>query len=413
MIGIVLTVFFPFAAGYYLSYFYRAVPAIIADRLGQELSLTAEALGTIAAAYFLAFAVAQLPLGMALDRFGPRRVQTVLLLIAALGATIFGLGEDATQLWIGRALIGLGCAGGLMGSFKAITLWFPQQRWPLINGCLLGTGGLGALTATTPVEYMLSDNGLGLGWQEIFYMLAIASVIVSILIFVTVPEKEGSKTTESLREQVSGLKQIYGAGVFWRLAPISVFTMAAGMAIHTLWSGPWLRDVALLTDTEVAEYLRVLGISLTAGFVGGGVVADFLTRRGVPLLAVMGGGLILMFCAQAALAFAIDPKAYWPWVMFGLCSNMSALVFPYLSGQYPLHLSGRVSTALNVLVFAFVFVFQAGIGMVIDQYPPTETGFAAEGYGVAYTIILGLEILAFLWLILSIWSVRKNDGSEG
>ena len=185
---VMLSVFLPFAGGYFLSYLYRALPSLIGDRIRTDLALDAEVLGLVGAAYFLAFGLAQLPLGMMLDRFGPRRCQTVLLLIAALGAVVFGLGENAETLIAGRALIGLGCAGGLMGSLKAITMWFPQARWPLVNGLLLGVGGLGALVATTPVEYALGF----ITWHELFFYVAGLSVLASMAVFLVVPEKAGT-----------------------------------------------------------------------------------------------------------------------------------------------------------------------------------------------------------------------------
>src|SRR3546814_17486954 len=107
---------------------------------------------TLFRSYFLAFAGFQLPLGLLLDRFGPRRVQSALLLSAALGSVLFALADSLVELAVARALIGLGVAGGLMSSFKAITLWFPQERWPPITGCFLAMGGLGASAATAPLE---------------------------------------------------------------------------------------------------------------------------------------------------------------------------------------------------------------------------------------------------------------------
>jgi MFS family permease len=398
-IRIVVIVFLPFASGYFLSYLYRALPSLIGDRVRTDLALDADVLGLVGAAYFLAFGLAQLPLGMMLDRFGPRRCQAVLLLIAALGAVVFGLGENAETLIIGRAMIGLGCAGGLMGSLKAITLWFPQSRWPLVNGCLLGLGGLGALTATTPVEFLLGD--MGLGWQELFFYIAAATVASAMLIFLVVPEKPGSTSAIPLRELLGSIRLVYGSRYFWRIAPIAVLTMSTGMAIHTQWAGLWLKDVAGFDQAGVAVYLQTLSIALTIGFVAGGVVADVLTRRGVPLGVVMGGGVLGLLLSQAAIAMEVDPQAHWPWILLGLSSNISALAFPLLCGRFDLRLAGRVNTALNVFVFIGVFATASGIGWVIDQYPRTALdGYSSEGYQVGLLAIIAAEILAFIWFMI-------------
>ncbi|WP_164516370.1 MFS transporter [Minwuia thermotolerans] len=407
-IRIVATVFLPFASGYFLSYLYRALPSLIGDRIREELVLDAGVLGLVGAAYFLAFGLAQLPVGMALDRYGPRRVQTVLLLIAGAGAVIFGLGTNPETLIVGRALIGLGCAAGLMGSFKAITLWFPQNRWPLVNGCLLGMGGLGALMATTPVEHLLTF----ISWHDLFFWIAGASAASSLLIFTVVPEKPGSANPIPASELLGSLKRVYSSRAYWRIAPMAVMTMATGMAIHNQWAGLWLKDVALFDQATVAIYLQTLGIALTAGFVLGGVVADVLGRYGIPLHAIMAGGVSVLIFSQISIALGWDPSGHWPWILLGLSSNMSALAFPWLCGQFPLNLAGRVNSALNVFVFLGVFAIASGLGWIIDRFPLTEAGgYAREGYETGLLIIIAVETLAFIWFLVP-GGKKKNAGSE-
>src|SRR4051812_36176382 len=145
-----VVVFAPFAGGYFLSFFFRNVNAIISRDLAREFSLTPADLGFLTSMYLLAFAAFQLPLGVLLDRYGPRRVVAALLCSAATGALVFGLARDMATLSIGRALIGLGVSAGLMGAIKAFTLWFPLSRLASLNGVYLGVGGLGALAATAP-----------------------------------------------------------------------------------------------------------------------------------------------------------------------------------------------------------------------------------------------------------------------
>ena len=127
-------VFVPFAMGYFLSYLMRVVNPVIAPDLVRDLGLTAADLGLLTSANFLAFAVAQLPLGILLDRFGPRRTEAVLLLFAALGAFLFSIAGSAPDLIAGRALIGLGTSACLMAAFKAYVMWFSGERIPFING---------------------------------------------------------------------------------------------------------------------------------------------------------------------------------------------------------------------------------------------------------------------------------------
>ena len=394
---VMLTVFLPFAGGYFLSYLYRSVNAIIAPQLTEELGLSAGDLGLLTAVYFLTFAAFQIPLGLLLDRFGPRRVQSCLLLSAALGAALFAWGDDRDALLLGRALIGLGVAGGLMASFKAITLWFPSARWPLVNGCFLAMGGLGAMAATAPVEAVLHITD----WRGLFLGLSVATVAVAALIFLLVPTRKGERPPPTpLAEQLRGLRAIYRARLFWSVAPICVASMAANFSIQGLWAGPWLRDVADLPRDALADVLLASAAAMTVGFVGGGVIADLLGRIGVGLMRVMSVGILLFLIANAVLVFQVAPQAIWPWLLFGVTANMTMLAYPELSRSFPLSYAGRVNTALNLLVFVAGFTAQSAVGWIIDLWPTLpDGGYQPEAYRVAFGVLLALQILAFLWFL--------------
>ena len=246
----VLTVFVPFAGGYFLSYLFRSINAVIAPQLVSEIGLTAADLGLLTSAYFLAFAAFQLPLGLLLDRFGPRRVQSMLLLSAAVGAVVFSFGDALEPLLLGRALIGLGVAGGLMASFKAITMWFPNDRWAMVNGCFLGMGGLGAIAATVPTEAALHYTD----WRGIFLALSAITVLAAGLIFAVVPEKPSAAKTQTLADQIRGLGSVFGDPLFWRVAPVAAASLASGAvlggiaATSAVWGG--LTDEARMTTGE-------------------------------------------------------------------------------------------------------------------------------------------------------------------
>ena len=395
---IVLTVFAPFAGGYFMSYLYRSVNAVIAPNLVAEFTLSAGDLGLLTSVYFAAFALFQIPLGILLDRFGPRRVQACLLLSAVAGAIVFALGTGYWQLLAGRALIGLGVCGGLMSSFKAIVMWFPKERWPLVNGCFMGMGGLGALAATTPVEALLGLTD----WRGIFLGMAAMNVAASAAIFLIVPERPTGGEGATLRQALQSIGAIYRDRFFWRLAPLGIGTMGIGMAFQGLWVAPWLRDVVGFDRAVVAQHLFFLTLLLTAGFVLGGVVADVLTRRGLTLMQILGWGMLLFIATQLPLVLG------WPgglWVVLvgiGVLSNVGSYCYPMLSGHFPQNLSGRSNTALNLLVFGGgAFGLQYAIGAVIDLFPRAANGgYAPAGYQAAFGAALLLQVLGFLWFLV-------------
>ena len=394
---VVLVVFLPFSGGYFLSYLFRSLNAVIAPQLIAEVGLSAGDLGLLTAAYFLAFAAFQVPLGMLLDRFGPRRVQACLLLSAAVGAFVFSIGDSRETLALGRALIGLGVAGGLMSSLKAINLWFPPARWPLVNGCFLGIGGLGAIAATEPVEFLLHYTD----WRDIFAWLSAITVGVASVIFLVVPERGHGVQTTRLIDQLQGLGRVYADRLFWRLAPVSVASAAANMAIQGLWAGPWFKDVAGFDRPDVAASLFILAVWMTVGFVAGGVVADLLGRLGVSLITVMAWGLALFLASQVVVVFELAPTAIWPWIVFGLMSNAMVFAFPLLNRHFPLELGGRANTGLNVLIFSGAFLAQAAIGWIIDLFPTAaDGGYLPESYRAAFGAILIVQLVCFAWFLI-------------
>lgn len=397
MARLIAVVFMPFAGGYFLSYLFRSINAVIAPQLTSGLGLTAADLGLLTSCYFLAFAGFQLPLGVLLDRYGPRRVQSVLLLSAAVGSMLFAFGDSMAELAVARALIGLGAAGGLMSSFKAITLWFPKERWPLVNGCFLAMGGLGAIAATAPLEELLEV----MDWRTVFLVLAGVTVAVALAIRVVVPERAHGVDRGSLREQAAGFRVVFADRLFWRVAPLTVTTMAANLAIQGLWAGPWLRDVAGLDRHGVAGHLFAIAAAMTVGFVATGALADLCGRRGIGLIKVIGASSVLFLLAQAAITFELAPASMLPWLAFGLLANGGALVYPLLNRHFPIALAGRASTGLNTLAFFGAFAGQYLLGAAIDLWPPAEAGgYRPEAYRWAFGTLLALQAASFAWYLL-------------
>ena len=400
-LAIVLRVVLPFACGYFLSYGFRTVNAIISPDLTASLGLNATDLGLLTSVYFLAFASFQLPLGILLDRFGPRRVEASLLLFAALGAVLFALSDARAGLVIGRALIGLGVSACLMASFKAFVIWFPPERLPMVNGWVLAAGGLGALTATAPVEAALHFTD----WRGLFWGLGIVTFIVAVAIFVIVPERESHGSVGNLRTQLRGLIRIYSDSYFWRIAPVTVLSQTAFLAVQGLWAGPWLKDVAGLSRAEVANHLFFTAAAMVTGFLLMGNVAYRLSRLGIRNVVVAGAGMLIFMVVQLCLTLQLTALTLPLWVLFGFFGTSGLLSFAVLSHYFPAELSGRVSTAVNVMVFVSAFIAQWGIGAIVNFWP-TADGYEPRGYQAAFALVLALQGLTFVWFI---WGEQRQS----
>jgi MFS family permease len=403
-LAITLRVFLPFACGYFLSYLYRTVNAVISPDLVSDLSLDATDLGLLTSMYFLTFAAFQLPLGMLLDRFGPRRVEAVLLLFAAAGAACFALSARLEGLIVGRALIGFGVSACLMASFKAFVVWFPPQRWPAVNGWVMAAGGLGALTATAPVELALGFTD----WRGLFLGLSLATLAVAALIFLVVPEHTGPVQRESFRAQWRGVGEVFANRYFWRVAPITTFSQAAYLSIQGLWAGPWLRDVAGLERAVAANHLLAIAAAMVAGYLIMGNLAYRLARFGIQPITVAVTGMAIFVLIQAAiiLGFIVSPLVIW--IAFGFFGTSGIVAYAGLSQAFPTHLAGRVNTGINLLVFVVAFAGQWGIGAIINLWSVEAGSYHPSGFQAAFGLVFMLQAGALAWYLLSGYLARHR-----
>jgi predicted MFS family arabinose efflux permease len=283
-----------------------------------------------------------------------------------------------------------------MAAFQAFVLWFPQSRLPLANGCVMACGGLGALVATAPVEALLQYTD----WRGLFVGLSLLTLAIAVVIFLVVPEPRREAPPGSRAVQFQGVAVVFRDRLFWRLAPITMLAQAALLSLQGLWAGPWLRDVAGLERAAVATHLLVAAAAMLTGYLVMGAVGERLQRRGVPLRTVAGGGIAIFLAVQLVICLGTVPAPMVVWALFGFSGSASILPFAILSQAFPAHLAGRSNTALNLLIFVAAFVAQYGIGAAISLWPRTAAGgYALPAYRTAFGGILGLQVLAFLWLL--------------
>lgn len=397
-IAVTLRVFVPFALGYYMSYVFRAINAVMAPDLVRDFALDANDLGLLTSTYFLTFAAVQLPLGVILDRVGPRRTETVLLMIAALGAVVFATATSLTGLAIGRGLIGLGVSACLMAAVTAFARVYPPERLALVNGWVFTAGGLGAITATTPVEIALGFTD----WRGVFFTLAgITALAGAIIYFVAQDHAAADRIAEKpgLAAQIGEIRQILAHPAFTRYIPLAIVTQSANLSMPTLWAGPWLRDVAGLDRATTATTLMLIACGLMAGFFTWGLLAERLAKRGIDTATTMVAVSLVYMTVQLTIILGIVDSPRVLWVLFSFTGTVGSLAYAALSQQFPARLAGRVNTVLNLFVFLGAFAAQWGIGAIIDLWPHTESGqFAKDGYNAAFAAMLAIEVAAALWL---------------
>lgn len=391
---LIALVFLPFAFGYYLSYLFRTINGLISDVLTSNLALSAADLGLLTSVYFLTFAAAQVPIGVLLDRYGPRRVQAALLLIAAIGAALFCAAEAFWALVLARAMIGLGVAAALTAGLKATVLWFPRERVALFNGHMVMLGALGAVTATAPAEALID----WIGWRGLFELLAAATAASAVLIYIMVPEQASSlsKATAPL-----SLKSVFANSRFWRVAPLSASCVGSAWALQGLWAAPWLTDVEELNRPNVVTQLFMMAIALSVGGLLLGIIADQIRRRGIGPERLLAFVAMLFIAAQLALILRLPLPSSALWSLVAMVGAGTVLSYAIVAEYFPREFTGRANAVLNTFHFGWAFVLQYAIGLVLQQWPTHNGHYPAVAYQVAFGINVGLQIAAWAWFELS------------
>lgn len=390
--SLLLRVFLPFVAGYYLAYLFRTINAVMASPLATELGLSAGDLGLLTSVYFLTFAAAQIPIGILLDRYGPRRVQSILMVVAALGSALFAASENFSMLLLGRALIGLGVAAALTAGMQALVLWFPRERVPLLNGWMVMLGALGAVTATWPAELLLAS----IGWRELFGLLAAVTAVCAIMVHFVVPE--AAPITNKAASV--GLKKVYTDPRFWRLAPLSASCIGTAWALQGLWAAQWLADVDGLDREGVVQHLFIMAVALSIGAIGLGIAAGRLRRRGIGPETLLGLVATIFVAIQLALILRLPLPPYVLWSGVAATGAATVLSYAILAEYFPKELTGRANGALNLFHIGTAFAVQYATGIVVQQWIPEAGHYPEVAYQTAFALNVVFQIAAWIWFMM-------------
>jgi len=375
----------------------RTVMAIIGPVLAVEFALSASELGLLAACMLAAYAVAQLPGGMALDRVGARNVQAALSLVTAAGFALFALAESFATLTLARVIVGVGISAGLMAIIKANAQWFAPAKVALVTGIAISIGGLGSVLSTVPVAAALP----ALGWRGVLWVLCGLSAATALWIFVSVPERRGGNAGGGVRAELGVMGSILGSRVFWRFAPAVAMLSVLNFAYLGLWVGPWLRDVAGYDSRQSASTLLAYTLTMMVGALVVGAATSRAKSRGYRPM------LVTLACTAgqvaAQIGLALQPAAPLVvaglWMVFAFCVAGATAGYITVGQMFPPEQTARVATAINTLTLGGAFVLQAAIGWVLDFWPRTGSGgWDPRGYSaaLAFSLLLQLFVAARL-----------------
>lgn len=387
-------VFLPFALGHFMSSLLRNVNAILAPQLVDTVGLTPAQLGLLTSAYFFTFAVAQLPVGMALDRFGPRLVQFSMLWLAVLGTLVFAGSHAFTQMVVARGIMGLGLAGCFMAAVKAVSTWISPAKLPSVQGYLIAVGGLGAASATLPVRLALHY----MDWRWLFIMLAAGCAIIALLIWLLTPTPPTVQRKPFNRRMFA---DICRHPVFRSTAALMLVPHAVFFGVQGLWIARWLHDVGRFSPQAVAWLLYLGMAAVVFGAIATGMVTEWAAKRGIAPLTVAACGTALFVAVQLGFVLDWQPGYAQLAVLFTLTGTITGIDYAIVAQAMPPALTGRASTCLNLFIFLAAFCVQAGFGVIVALWQPDELQrYPAIAYQAAFGVLVALQLpglLVFAW----------------
>jgi MFS family permease len=404
--------FLTFTAGYFLSYFLRSANAVLAPDLQRDVGLGPADLGLMTSAFFAAYAAAQFPVGMALDRWGPRGVAVSLMSLGVAGALLFAVGTTLPALALGRVLLGVGTGSILLAGLKAFALWWPPHRFATISGVYFASGSLGALLASSPLAWANAT----FGWRPTFLAAAAVVAAVTMLVWWRTPPAARSvppgRAAAPLRPSARRVAQrATPPDASRRAAPVDGWALASIMligaahtgpvlAFQTLWGGPYLYGGFGVDAGTAGRFLLALSLGVSIGYASSGALADRFGLRRVTLLS--GVAFAAVQLTLAAVVPGVTPLA---WVLplyalLGFTGGFCVLALSNARALLGVSRSGRATGIVNAASIGGVFAMQWGIGLVV------EAAGGPDGFRVA---LLGTGALTLSAALLHAWARARAD----
>ncbi|MCB2188656.1 MAG: MFS transporter [Deltaproteobacteria bacterium] len=359
--------------GFMLSMFYRVSAAVISPELSRELALDSDDLGQLSAAFFYAFALCQVPVGLAMDRWGARVVMSLFSLAGVAGAVCFALAGGVVQAWWGRALLGVGMSTALMGSLALVAGWFAPWQFATLTGLIVAAGQAGQLMAATPLAWLTET----LGWRGAFWVVAAFHLVQLAGFFLVVRDRPPGRPALPRGESnpLSDLRHLLSKPVYWMISLGTFMRYGAFMSILALWAGPFLMGGLGLGPVEVGNMLVLSGVGYMVALPWSGRLSDRVLRSRKlviwPSFFMMGG-------LTAALAWLEQGVSLWLlglwFFLFGVSAAPGQIMYAHIRELMPARLSATAMTGINIFTMLGPAAMMQLTGALVAGDPAGQTG---------------------------------------
>jgi MFS family permease len=383
------------SCGHMLSTLLRTIPAISLDVMAADFGTSTQTLASLTAIYHLGFAVSQIPVGAAMDRFGVRPVSLSLLIGTAVGASLSGLAIGPKTFLLGQLLLGVATSGMLMCPMTLAAKQMSAARFGFWSGAIMSIGNIGMLLSSSPLAWIVEH----FGWRLGFFISAGFGVLVAVAVFALVPKQRVSQTDRSspLSEMVDVLR-IGLSRPLRGLIVLSMVSLSASLILRGLWGGPWLMQVKGFGRIEAGNILGLFTIALIVGPICAGMLDRKAGhRREILAAAYCLAALLLGLMAAGAPHHAVSElfglaamPAWYDGVLFvliGFAVSVLPLIFGIANQLVDPQNAGKALSAINLAFFLGAALMQFSTGAVAAIY-----GIPAVLLFMAATLVVGVIV---------------------
>ena len=390
-------------AGYTVSQFLRTSIGVLSPNMMNDFNINPNSMGLLGGVFFLSFAIFQIPAGILIDRYGPRKVMSAVIIFGVLGSIIFALSNSFYSLLVGRIFMGLGCSICLMGSLVLITRWSNTDQFSKLAGIILAVGGIGGLLATTPLSYFSELYG----WRLSFWLAAVVTFFVMLLYYFVLEDREKGLVTNKTNDSISpkNLLFVLKERNFKFMIPMSLMSYSSLVVILGLWGAPYLKDIHGLDSIERGKILMLMAISWNIGsFVFGRLRSLFGSYKRVVIFGSLGVIFLLL-----VLSFISNINSIYLHILFcvlGFFGAFSVALISHYQVLFDKEYMGRALSTANFFNFGGVFFIQWLTGKIIFLMGGNSSGAPIEAYRVAFLFV---AILLLISLFIYLFSNEKKN----
>lgn len=383
---------------FFYAWILRVAPSVMIDELMRDFAVGAAAVGNLSAFYFYGYAGMQIPVGLLMDRFGPRRLMTVAALGCAAGCLLFALAPTLWVLSLGRFLIGATAAFSLVGAMTVAGQWFAPARFALLSGFAMMLGMAGGVFGQAPLRLLVE----GLDWRQASLALAGGGVLLALAAVATVRDR--SRTSGGLRQVMTGLAQVGRNRQTWLIAIAGLGTTGPLLGFAGLWGVPYLVLTQGVDRTTAAGVTSMVFIGWGVGAPVIGWLSDRIGRRKLPFVL----GLMLTAIAMAGLAWAPGLPL---WAVSALCflcgfgGSGQILGFAAVRELNPPAAAGAALGIVNGVVTGAGALYQPLLGWLLDLAWTGELAggarvYAPAAYSTAFSVLVAGAVLGIACILL-------------